>query len=156
MKGGAGPDLTSLSVSHTATAVTFRLRFAQAPPLGVSAEGWVDMLLVGIDTPPRSLSRTPRGSYGLDYYAGLHGAEQTAVLVRSAVTKPGSTSRVIARVEAAVTGRTLGFTIARKKLGDPDWIELVVAAGREGTEREAGGSADEAPARGAFHYDLGG
>ena len=91
VKGGAGPDLTSLSVSHTATAVTFRLRFAQAPPLGVSAEGWVDMLLVGIDTPPRSLSRTPRGWYGLDYYAGLHGAEQTAVLVRSAVTKPGST-----------------------------------------------------------------
>ena len=156
VKGGAGPDLTSLSVSHTATAVTFRLRFAQAPPLGVSAEGWVDMLLVGIDTPPRSLSRTPRGWYGLDYYAGLHGAEQTAVLVRSSVTKPGSTSRVIARVEAAVTGRTLGFTIARTKLGDPDWIELVVAADREGTEREAGGSADEAPARGAFHYDLGG
>ncbi|MGZ4389161.1 MAG: hypothetical protein ACXVZL_07255 [Gaiellaceae bacterium] len=54
VRGGAGPDITSVWVSHTSQAVTFRVRFAKAPPLGASArQRWVDMLLIGIDVPPR-------------------------------------------------------------------------------------------------------
>ena len=154
VKGGAGPDLVSISVSHTSSAVTFRLRFATAPPLGVSVrERWVDMLLVGIDVPPRGLKRGPYGWLGADYYAGLHGMEKTAILVRAPTAKSGQ-GRVLARTKAVVAGRTLSFSVSRAKLGDPDWFEFVVAAGREMSDQSIGGGADEAPARGAFHYQL--
>lgn len=154
VKGGAGPDLTSVSVSHTAAAVTFRLRFATAPPLGVSAsERWVDMLLIGIDVPPRGLKRGSQGWAGADYFVGLHGTEKTAVLVKSG-TRKNPKSTLLARYTVAVNGRTLSFSVRRRKLGNPVWFEFAVAAGRETSDQNATGGSDEAPARGAFHYRL--
>lgn len=154
VRGGAGPDLTLVSVSRTATLVTLRFRFAKAPPLGTSVEGrWVDMLLVGVDVPPRSLARTPYGWTGLDYYAGLHGRDRTAMVVKTSPIRP-SQHTVLARPKVTVSGRTLGFSIGRKTLGNPAWIELVVAAGRETSGQAGGGGSDEAPDRGAFHYRL--
>ena len=155
VKGGAGPDITSISVSHTPAAVTFRLRFAKAPPLGVSAsKRWVDMLIVGIDVPPRGLQRGSYGWTGMDYYVGLHGTQNTALLVKPGTAKtPRST--LLARYRVAVKGRTLSFSVSRHKLGNPAWFDFVVAAGREMSDQSAaGGGADEAPARGAFHYLL--
>lgn len=146
VKGGAGPDLTSISVSHTSSAVRFRLTFAKAPPLGVSVrQGWVDMLVIGIGVPPRG----PRA----DYVVGLHGTERTAMLVRQPATKPGP-GKVVGRPEVAVAGRTLSLSVSRGKLGDPAWIEFSVAAGRELVDRATGGGGDLAPDNGAFHYQL--
>jgi hypothetical protein len=155
VKGGAGPDITSIVVSHTASTVTFRFRFASAPPLGVSArKGWVDMLLVGIDVPPRSLKRTPHGWVGLDYYAGLHGTQTTAILVKASPTRPSQPGGVVARPKVTVRGRTLSFSLGRAKLGNPAWVEFVVAAGRETSGEASGGGSDEAPNRGSFRYRL--
>ena len=154
VKGGAGPDLTLVSVSHTASTVTFRFRFAKAPPLGVSAKArWVDMLLAGIDVPPRSLKRTAQGWLGADYYVGAHGTERTAVLIKAS-SHPSRPSKVLARPRITVEQQTLSFTVTRSALGSPAWIELAVAAGRETTDQTSGGGSDEAPARGAFHYQL--
>lgn len=155
VQGGAGPDITSIAVSHTASTVTFRFRFASAPPLGSSArKGSVDMLLIGIDVPPRGLKRGAYGWSGLDYYAGLHGTERTAMVVKTSPTKPSQPSRVLARPKVTVSGRTLSFSISRNMLGNPAWIEFVVAAGRETSGQAAGGGSDEAPNHGSFHYRL--
>jgi hypothetical protein len=152
--GGAGPDLTAIRVSHTASTVTFRIRFAEAPPLRMSVTGqWVDMLLIGIDVPPRSLKRAAHGWFGLDYYTGLHGADSTALVVKTSPARP-ERNRVLARPKAIVRGRTLRFSISRKTLGNPAWIEFVVASGREMSTQSSGGGGDEAPNRGVFHYEL--
>jgi hypothetical protein len=154
VKGGAGPDLTLVSVSNTASTVTFRFRFAKAPPLGVSAKArWIDMLVVGIDVPPRSLKRTAEGWRGADYYLGTHGTERTAILIK-APSNPARPSRVIGHPKVTVKGPTLSFTVSRKALGSPTWIEFVAAAGRERTDQAGGGGGDEAPNRGTFHYQL--
>jgi hypothetical protein len=155
VEGGAGPDLTLVSVSHTASTVTLRFSFAKAPPLGVSVKGgWVDMLLIGIDVPPRSLRRAANGWAGLDYYAGLHGTDKTAMVVKTSPTKPSQPSRVLARPKVTVSGRTLSFSISRNTLGNPAWIEFVVVAGRETSDQAYGGGSDEAPNHGSFHYRL--
>lgn len=154
VKGGAGPDLTLVSVSHTASTVTFRFRFAEAPPLGSSArKGWVDMLLIGIDVPPRSLKRGTHGWAGLDFYAGLHGTDTTAMVVKTSPTAP-SQNRMLARPAVTVRGRTLSFSISRTTLGNPAWIEFVAAAGRETSDPAGGAGGDEAPNHGTFHYQL--
>lgn len=155
VKGGPGPDLTLISLSHTRSTVTLRFRFAKAPPLGMSVEDrWVDMLLVGIDVPPRGLVRGEHGWTGLDYYAGVHGTEKAAVVVRAAPASPSQPNRVLARPKVTVSGRTLSFSIGRSTLGNPPWIELAVAAGRETSDPGLGGGGDEAPNRGTFHYRL--
>jgi hypothetical protein len=155
VQGGAGPDITSIAVSHTASTVTFRFRFANAPPLGVNArKRWVDLLLIGIDVPPRSLKRGPHGWAGLDYYAGLHGSDKTAMVVKTSPTGPSRHS-VLAHPTVTVSGHTLSFSLGRAKLGNPGWIEFVVAAGREMSNQADGGGSDEAPNRGIFHYRLG-
>lgn len=155
VQGGPGPDITSIAISHTASTVTFRFRFASAPPLGRSArKGWVDMLVVGIDVPPRGLKRGAHGWSGLDYYAGLHGTEKTAMVVKTSPTKPSQPSKVLARPKVTVNGRTLSFSISRNTLGNPAWIELAVAAGRETSDQANGGSSDEAPNHGSFRYQL--
>lgn len=151
--GGTGPDITGVFVSHTASTVTFRVRFATTPPLGISArEGWVDMLLVGIDVPPRGLKRSANGWRGLDYYAGLHGNDNVAMLVKPPAAQPWR-GKTLARPRVTRSGHTLTFSLSRRLLGDPAWIEFVLAAGRE-TAAQAGGGGDEAPNRGTFHYVL--
>lgn len=155
VQGGAGTDSTSIVVSHTGSTVSFRFHFPSAPPLAISArKGWVDMLLLGIDVPPRSLTRTPHGWVGVDFYAGLHGPEKTALLVKASPTRPSRPRGVVTRPKVTVDGRTLSFSLGRAKLGDPAWIEFVVAAGRETSDQATGGSSDEAPNRGTFHYQL--
>jgi hypothetical protein len=157
VQGGAGPDITSIVVSHTASSVTFRFRFASAPPLGLSArKGWVDMLLVGIDVPPRSLKRTPHGWVGLDYHAGLHGTQTTAILVKASPTRPSQPRGVVTRPKVTVRGHTLSFSLSRAKLGNPAWIEFVVAAGRETSDQAAGEAATRHPTAAASTTGCGG
>jgi hypothetical protein len=153
VKRGTGPDITGVFVWHTASTVTFRVRFATAPPLSIGArEGWVDMLLVGIDVPPRGLTRSANGWRGLDYYAGLHGSDNVAMLVKTPAAQTGR-GKTLARPRVTRSGRTLTFSLSRRLLGDPAWIEFVLAAGRE-TAKQTGGGGDEAPNRGTFHYRL--
>jgi hypothetical protein len=154
VKGGAGPDLAAISVSHTTKTITFRLRFAKAPPLGANAGKWVDVLLIGIDVPPRGPKSGPHGWTSPDYYAGLHGTDKTAVLLKTPTTQSGQ-GKVLARPKVVVAGRTLGFTISRSALGDPPWFEFAVAVGRETASQAPKGGTDEAPAHGTFHYKLG-
>ena len=147
VKGADGPDIATVTVSDTATSVRFRVRFASAPPLAAStSEGWVDMLLIGIDVPPLGPAPAPSGWRGADFVVGLHGT-QTAVRFR----KMGSTGLDV--LPATVAGDTLSFSIPRAALGNPDWFEFSVAAGRE-TERAGEGSEDYAPADGTFRYRL--
>ena len=156
VEGGVGPDITSISVSHTRSTVTFSFRFTKTPPLGISArEGWVDMLLIGIDVPPRSVKRTPSGWTGLDYYAGLHGTDKTAIVVKASPTRRSQPRKVVARPKVTVSGRALSFSVSRSALGSPSWIEFVVAAGREMSDQATRGGSDDAPSRGTFHYKLG-
>jgi hypothetical protein len=61
---------------------------------------------------------------------------------------------VLARPKVSVSGRTLTFSISRTTFGNPAWIEFVVAAGRETSNRAGGGGSDEAPNHGSFHYQL--
>jgi hypothetical protein len=150
VKAGAGPDLTAVTVSHTPRLVTFRVRFATAPPLRLSvAQRWVDMLLIGIDVPPRGLRRGPQDWRGVDFAAGLHGAQKTAVVVNQ------NRRAIVARVPVVMSGRTLSFSIGRRALGDPAWLDFVVTAAREQSDESAvGGEPDVAPSRGVFHYRL--
>lgn len=147
VKGADGPDLVLVTVSHDATSVGFRVRFAKAPPLEASAaEEWVDMLLIGIDVPPIGPGPTPTGWRGVDYVLGLHGS-QTEVVFR----KMSSTG--VDRIPLDVEGDTLSFSVLRADLGDPARFELTVAAGREAADEEHG-SEDYAPADGTFAYEL--
>jgi len=149
VKAGTGPDLVSISISNTHKAITFRVRFANAPPLGISEkEKWVDMLLVAVDVPPRGLKRGSGDWQGIDFALGVHGWGGKGGLVR-----PGSEERVWFPVSQA--GRTLTFTVARRHLGNPAWFDFVATAARETEdESQAGARPDYAPARGVFHYRL--
>lgn len=154
VRGGAGPDVTSVTVSNTRTVVTFVFRFAKAPPLRVNVrERWVDMLLVGLDVPPLGPAPLPDGEWrGADFAAGTHGPATTAVLVRLPGA-PAGRSRVVTRFAVVTKGSTLRCTIARRALSNPAWFAFQVAAAREG-EGEGGGGVDFAPARGTFRYAL--
>jgi len=148
VKGAGGPDLTSITVSDTATTVTFSVRFAKAPPLRVNAaEKWIDMLLIGVDVPPLGPRPTPSGWRGVDFVLGLHGS-QTAVRFRK------MDSTVVEHRKLVVTGAALSFSIPRAKLGSPAWFDFSVAAARETEETGQGGGEDYAPASGAFRYRL--
>lgn len=147
--GGGGPDITSVRLSSTASRITFRIRFARAPPLRVSTEEkWIDMLLIGIDVPPLGAPPVaPGGDWrGADFALGAHGASKAGQVVRL-----GRRSPRVATFEIRTVGSTLTFSVARRALGNPRWFAFVVAAGRE-TESAAGGGADLAPDRGTFRY----
>jgi hypothetical protein len=146
--GGSGPDIVAVTVSHTATAVTFRVRFASAPPLRVStARNWVDMLLVGVDVPPLGPAPTASSWAGVNYYFGLHAVDPVA---RFRVM--GSQAKPI-RLPTVIRGATVTVTVPRARLGSPRWFAFNVAAARE-TDVETEGSADLAPATGSFRYVL--
>jgi hypothetical protein len=150
VEAGTGPDLAAVTVSDTATEVTFAVRFADAPPLRVDeADGWVDMLLIGIDVPPLGPEPdAPGGDWrGVDYAFGTHGPSDTAVLVRMGGGK-------VAELAVATSGSTMSLSVPRRALGNPDWFTFTVAAGREGAE-DRGGGGDFIPASGTLRYTLG-
>jgi hypothetical protein len=148
VNGGPGPDVVAVTVSHTATAVTFRVRFASAPPLRMSTrQQWVDMLLVGIDVPPLGPAPTATGWLGVNYYFGLHAVDPVARF-----RKMGSQATP-ARLPTVIRGATATVTVPRAKLGSPRWFAFNVAAGRE-TDVEGQGGGDMAPAQGSFRYAL--
>ena len=153
VKGGAGPDVASVKVSNTATKVTFRVRFAREPPLGVStSKGWVDMLLIGVDIPPlgpRPLS--PGGPWpGANFAFGTHGPSKTGLIVRLGAGIPQE-SRQVAKFKIITTGSTLVFSIPRRPLGEAACFRFTVAAARE-VQNGSGGGLDLAPANGTFRY----
>ena len=144
---GDGPDITSVTLSHTDSTVTIAVEFGSAPPLGFSeSEGYTDMLLVGIHTDD-DLSRAD-----VEFYTGVHGVD----LTQAAVVRAGPAERgVVGTADVTVSGSTVSLELGRGLLGDPDQIAVDVAAGREsGTETAAGGGADEAPASGPYTYVL--
>lgn len=152
--GGPGPDIVSVALSNTASSITFRVRFAAAPPLRVNArEGWVDMLLIGIDVPPLGARPVrPGGEWpGANFALGTHGPSKTGRLVRLGNASPGS-FRQAATFKVVTNGAQLTFSIPRRALGSPRWFTFSVAAARE-TEDEGGGF-DVAPQRGTFRYTL--
>jgi hypothetical protein len=146
------PDVTWVRLSNTASTITFQVGFATAPPLRVSArEGWVDMLLIGIDVPPLGPSPTARGGEwsGANFALGTHGPSRVGQLVR--LGKSGSSS--VTRFTIDVSGRTLRFSIPRRALGNPRWFAFSLAAAREGTDQKSSG-ADLVPQRGTYRYHL--
>jgi hypothetical protein len=155
VESGAGPDLASVAVSDTKTRVTFRIRFAAAPPLRVSAkEGWIDMLLIGIDVPPLGpVPVVPGGEWrGANFALGTHGPSQAGVMVRQGMGE----FRMVRRFPIVTRGSTLTLSIPRTALGNPAWFTFTVAAARETNEGSAGGGVDIAPERGTFRYSLSG
>ena len=150
-----GPDVRSVAVSNTNADVTFRIRFTTAPALRVSPrEGWIDMLLLGIDVPPLGPRPIPDGDWlGADFAAGFHGPAKTGVLVRLG---QGS-QKVVARFPGVTRGTTVTFSIPRRALGSPTWFAFEMAAAREWNDEgavPAGAKPDFAPARGTFRYTL--
>ena len=149
--GGSGPDIVSITVSNTDASITFRVRFANTPPLRVSArQQWVDMLLIGIDAPPLGPGPvTPGGEWrGANFALGTHGPSRTGQLVRL-----GKSSRRIATFKIVTRGATLTFSIPRRALGSPKWFTFTTAAARE-TEQTTSGGFDLVPARGTYRYTL--
>lgn len=150
---GSGPDIVSLTVSNTAERITFRIRFAETPPLRVNArDKWVDMLLLGVDVPPfgpRPVS--PGGEWpGADFALGAHGPSATGQLVRlrAKARSPWVRFRVV------TVGSTVMFSIPRASLGDPARFTFSVAAAREAESESTGTGIDLAPDRGTFFYRL--
>lgn len=144
---GEGPDITTVTLSHTDSTVTIAVEFASSPPLGFDeSEGWTDMLLIGIHTDD-DLSRMD-----VEFYTGVHGVDLTGGMV---VSGSGQGWKRVGTADVAVDGSTVALELERSLLGDPDEIAIDVAAGREfASEEAAGGGADEAPASGAFSYVL--
>jgi hypothetical protein len=156
VQGGAGPDIASVTVSNTKTKVTFGVRFATPPPFGVSeSEGWIDMLIIGIDTPPLGKQPVPGQDWiAANFLLATHGGMNTGVMQR--VVQNGSQpSRQVATFKIVTRGSMLTFSIPRRALGKSTaWFTFQVAAGREMANEGQGGGADFAPARGTFRYLL--
>ena len=153
VKGGGGPDIASITLSNTASTLTFRVRFVSAPPLRVNTrEKWVDMLLIGVDIPPLGpRPTTPGGEWpGVDFALGTHGPWGTGQLVRLGATR----SVPPVRIKVVTRGRTLSLTVPRRALGSPRWLTFNIAAAREGESEATGGGLDLAPQHGTFRYVL--
>lgn len=153
VKGGGGPDVTSVTLSNTASTLTFHVRFASAPPLRLSTpERWVDMLLIGIDVPPLGPPPVASGGEwpGVDFALGTHGPSRTGQLVRLG-KKPSAPPT---RFKIVTRGRTLSFSIPRRALGSPRWFAFNIAAAREGESQADDGGLDVAPKQGTFRYRL--
>lgn len=142
-----GPDITSVTLSHTDSTLTIAVEFASAPPLAFSeSDGYTDMLLVGIhtdDDPSRD---------DVEFWTGVHGVNLTrAMVVRGEPSERGP----VGTADVTVSGSTVALELERGLLGDPDEIAVTVAAGRESVADDAaGGGGDEAPATGPFTYVL--
>lgn len=153
---GTGPDVTAVSVSSTRGAVTFRIRFAVAPPLRVSTSGgWADMLLVGIDTPPfRATVRPGREWRGIDYALGTHGPAATGMVVRLG-NADGALNDLVARIPVTTRGTELTMVVPRTAFGPTRQLAYTVVAAREGAPGEEG-TPDLVPERGTVRVVLAG
>ena len=112
-RGGAGPDIVSVTMSHTTTRMAFRVQFAHAPPLRTSTrKSWVDMLLIGIDVPPLGPPPIrPGGEWpGADFALGTHGPSTTGQVVRLGRGAP-ATTRLVAAFKVTTCGKSLTFSI---------------------------------------------
>lgn len=146
--GGVGPDVTAVTLSHTDTALTIAVEFANAPPLAFDEdERYTDMLLIGIHTDD------DLGRADVEFYTGAHGVDLTrAPVVRAGSERPRAQ---VGTAEIDVDGATLEVTVERSLLDDPEEVAVSVAVGREYVaEDAAGGRGDEAPATGAFRHSL--
>lgn len=152
VEGGAGPDIVSVAVSNAKTSLTFRVRFAGAPPLRFDQrEGWLDGLHIPIDVPPLGPPPVAGGEWrGANFFIAISGVTDTGDLVR--VERAGW--RRAARFKVVTTGSTVTFSIQRRALGNPAWFTFLVAASRQTVTEEHGGGTDLAPARGSFRYTL--
>jgi hypothetical protein len=156
VQGGLGPDLVSVTVASSKTRVTFGVRFTSASPFGFSeSEEWIDMLIIGIDTPPLGRQPVPGQDWrDADFVLATHGGMSTGVMQR--VMQNGRRPpRQVATFKVVTRGSTLTFSIPRSALGkNAAWFAFYVAAGRETMQEGHGGGADYAPARGSFRYAV--
>lgn len=157
-----GPDVVAVTVERDDETITFRVRFAAAPALKVSEEeGWIDMLLIGIDVPPLGPPpATPGGEWrGADYALGTHGPSERGTLVRltASASEDEATSEKRADIPIETDGATLSLPVPRDELGDPGTLALSIAAAREWTEAKdepAGVTLDIVPDTGAWTVEL--
>lgn len=151
-----GPDVRAVTISNTRTTLAFAVRFASAPPLRVSArEGWVDMLLIGIDLPPIGPAPVaPGGEWrGAELALGTHGPSKTGLLVRLNPLQEGRPTRL----PITVAGSVLRLVVPRSALRGATWFRFSVAAAREWNEGSAeppGARPDIVPDRGTGRYAL--
>jgi hypothetical protein len=137
VKGGAGPDIRFVGATDRAGRISFRIAFAKAPPLAVSAkQRFTDMLIVTIWTTRKTGARQPH------YWLGVHAADLTHVSLVNALTK-----RMVRVGPAAVSGKTVTLSFHARRIGDPRFIRFSVGAGRELNDGTGGGG-DLAPDKG--------
>ena len=154
-----GPDVVAVAVERDDDTITFRVRFAAAPPLDVSREdGWVDMLLVGIDVPPLGAPPVaPGGEWsGADFALGAHGPSSSGILVRLTAGESAPETRTEIPIET--DGATLSLSVPRRELGDPERFAVSIAAAREWNEpgdEPAGAMPEVAPDTGTWTVELG-
>ncbi len=149
------PDLTALRISGDARTIRVAFRFASAPPLGTSAaEGWTDMLLMGIDVPPIGAPPTPSGWVSLDYALGMHGVDDRAVF---RAMQPGLGTGAgaggapgLRTLRSRVAGREISIELPRALIGEPAYFAFQAAAGREGGDES--GQGDSLPDQGTLRY----
>jgi hypothetical protein len=157
---GTSPDIVAVAVERDDETITFRVRFADAPPLDVSEEdGWIDMLLIGIDVPPLgSPPVAPGGEWsGADFFLGTHGPFEDGMLVRTAAGKIPPVELMRTDIPLVTDGATLSLLVPRSALGDPETFSISVAAAREWNEagdEPAGAKPDIAPDTGTWTVDL--
>jgi hypothetical protein len=157
-----GPDVVAVTVERDDETITFRVRFAAAQALKVSEEeGWIDMLLIGIDVPPLGPPpATPGGEWrGADYALGTHGPSGRGTLVRltASASEDEAASEKRADIPIETDGATLSLPVPRDELGDPGTLALSIAAAREWTEAKdepAGVTLDIVPDTGVWTVEL--
>jgi hypothetical protein len=149
-----------VTVERDDTTITFRVEFADAPPLAVSEEeGWIDMILVGVDVPPPGPAPVaPGGEWpGVDFAFGTHGPSETAMLVQLGAAGGGAAPEREADIDLETDEATLVFRVPRDELGDPETMAVSVASAREWNEpaqEPAGIAPDVAPDAGTWSVDF--
>jgi hypothetical protein len=142
---GDGPDITSVTLSHTDQILRIAVDFASTPPLGYDEdEQYTDTLLVGIHTDD------DLGRDDVEFWTGVHGVDLTEAMV----VRGEAGSGVVGSADVAVEGAMVTLEVERGLLDDPDEVAVTVAAGREETDEQAVGGGDQAPASGPYRYVL--